>query len=103
MMFFNIFKRRNNMNKIQEYLKKGAVVIDVRTVVEYEEGHVEGSKNIILNTIPVRVEEIKALGDSFIAVCRTGARSGQASQFLNDNGLDVINGGPWQDVAQFVD
>ena len=103
MSFFNFFKRRNNMNEIQEYLKKGAVVIDVRTIAEYEEGHVEGSKNIVLNTIPVRVEEIKALGNSFIAVCRTGARSGQASQFLNDNGLDVINGGPWQDVAQFVD
>lgn len=91
------------MNEIQEYLKKGAVVIDVRTIAEYEEGHVEGSKNIVLNTIPVKVKELKALGDSFIAVCRTGARSGQAAQFLNDNGLDVINGGAWQDVAQFVD
>lgn len=91
------------MDEVQEYLENGAVVIDVRTVAEYEEGHVPGSKNIVLDTIPSRVEEIKALGDSFIAVCRSGARSGQATEFLSDEGLDVINGGPWQMVDQFVD
>lgn len=91
------------MDEIQEYLEKGAVVIDVRTVAEYEEGHVAGSKNIVLDTIPNRVEEITALGKSFIAVCRSGARSGSAANFLSDQGLDIINGGPWVDVDQFVD
>lgn len=90
------------MDEIQEYLDKGAIVIDVRTVFEYEGGHVTGSLNIVLDTVPSRIEEIKALGDSIIAVCRSGARSGQAAQFLNSHGLDVINGGPWQNVDQFV-
>lgn len=102
MGIFNLFKKKNNMEKIQEYLDKGAVVIDVRTVAEYEDGHVPNSLNIVLNTIPERVEEIRALGDSIIAVCKSGGRSGQATQFLNDNGLDVINGGPWQNVDQYV-
>ena len=91
------------MDEIQEYLENGAVVIDVRTVAEYEDGHVPGSKNIVLDTIPNRVEEITALGKSFIAVCRSGARSGSAANFLSDQGLDIINGGPWGDVDQFVD
>ncbi|AOW22063.1 rhodanese-like domain-containing protein [Urechidicola croceus] len=90
------------MDEIQEYLKKGAVVIDVRTVAEYADGHVEGSHNIVLDTIPHNVEKIKAFGKPIIAVCRSGARSGSATQFLNDEGLDVINGGPWQNVAQYV-
>ena len=89
-------------NKIQEYLKNGAVVIDVRTVGEFNEGHVEGSLNIVLDTIPVRVEEIRKLGGQLIAVCRSGGRSGQATGFLCDQGLDVINGGPWQNVDQYV-
>ncbi len=89
-------------DEIQEYLNKGAVVIDVRTIAEFEQGHVDGSHNIVLDTIPIRVEEIKALGDSFIAVCRSGARSGTAADFLTDNGLDIINGGPWQDVDKFL-
>lgn len=98
MGFLNLFKKKNNMDKIQEYLAKGAVVIDVRTVAEYEDGHAPNSLNIVLDTIPERVEEIRALGDSIIAVCRSGARSGNATQFLNDNGIDVINGGPWQNL-----
>jgi rhodanese-related sulfurtransferase len=98
MGIFNFFKRKNNMSEIQEYLAKGAVVIDVRTVAEFEDGHAPNSLNIVLDTIPDRVEEIRALGDSIIAVCRSGARSGNATQFLNDNGLDVINGGPWQNL-----
>ncbi len=103
MGFFNLFKPKKNMDEVQEYVDGGAVVIDVRTVAEYEEGHVPGSKNIVLDTISERVEEIKALGDTFITVCRSGARSGQAAEFLSDEGLDVINGGPWQNVDQFVD
>jgi rhodanese-related sulfurtransferase len=103
MGIFNLFKRKKNMDEIQEYLDSGAIIIDVRTVEEYEDGHVLGSKNIVLDTIPERVEEIKALGKSFIAVCRSGARSGQATQYLTDEGLDIINGGPWGDVDQFVD
>ena len=103
MGFFNLFKRKKNMDEIQEYLDNGAVVIDVRTVAEYEEGHVSNSKNIVLDTIPLKVDEIKALGNTFIAVCRSGARSGQATQFLSDAGLDIINGGPWGNVDQFVD
>lgn len=103
MRFLNLFKRKRNMDEVQEYLENGAIVIDVRTIAEYEEGHVPGSKNIVLDTISEKVEEIKALGTAFIAVCRSGARSGQATEFLSDEGLDIINGGPWQMVDQFVD
>ena len=104
MGFLNFFKRREIMNEeIQEYLKNGAVVIDVRTVGEFNEGHVDGSLNIVLDTIPTRVEELKNLGGQQIAVCRSGARSGTAAEFLCDQGWDVINGGPWQNVDQYID
>ena len=49
-----------------------------------------------------KVNEIKALNKKVIAVCRSGARSGQATSFLKQQGIDVINGGPWQNVAKFV-
>ena len=102
MSFFGLFGGGNNESSIEEYLKDGAIVLDVRTVEEYESGHVNGSKNIVLNTIPTKVKEIKALNKKVIAVCRSGARSGQATSFLKEQGIDVINGGPWQNVAKFV-
>ena len=102
MGFFDLFKRKKNMDEVQEYLGKGAIVIDVRTVTEYEEGHVDGSENIVLDTIEDAVEEIKAFDKPIITVCRSGARSGMAMQLLMDEDIDVINGGPWQNVAQYI-
>ena len=102
MGFFDLFKKKNNMDEVQEYLGKGAIVIDVRTVAEYEEGHVDGSENIVLDTIEDAVERIKAYEKPIIAVCRSGGRSGMAMQLLMDEDIDVINGGPWQNVAQYV-
>ncbi|PKP13042.1 MAG: sulfurtransferase [Bacteroidetes bacterium HGW-Bacteroidetes-3] len=102
MGFFGLFGDGKEVSSIEEYLKEGAVIIDVRTVEEFKEGHVKGSKNIVLNTIPGKVKEIKAMNKKVIAVCRSGARSGQATSFLKQQGIDVINGGPWQNVDKFV-
>lgn len=88
--------------KIQEYLKNGAVVLDVRTVAEYEEGHVAGSEHIVLDRIPGNVATVKAYEKPVIAVCRSGARSGQATDFLKQQGVDIINGGPWENVDQYL-
>ena len=81
MSFFGLFGEGNTEASIEEYLNSGAVVIDVRTVQEFQSGHVNGSENIVLNSIPVKVSEIKALNKKVIAVCRSGARSGQATSF----------------------
>lgn len=86
--------------EIKEYLEKEAIVLDVRTPEEWDAGHVEGSKHIVLTEILSEIEQIKSWGKPIIAVCRSGARSGQAAQFLAQNGVDIINGGPWQNVAK---
>ncbi|CAM1356119.1 Rhodanese-like domain-containing protein [Tenacibaculum halocynthiae] len=102
MGLFNLFRKKNMSNEIKEYLEKGAVVLDVRTLGEWNEGHSEGAKHIVLNTIPENVEIIKSWGKPVIAVCRSGGRSGQATDFLTNHGVDVINGGPWGNVDQHL-
>ncbi len=44
---------------ISEFMAKGAVIVDVRTPGEYQGGHIKGSKNIPLNVISDKMEEIK--------------------------------------------
>ncbi len=102
MGLFGMFSQKNKSEEIKEYLEKGAIVLDVRTQAEWNEGHTESAKHIVLNLIPTEIEEIKSWKKPVITVCRSGGRSGQASQFLAQNGVDVINGGPWQNVDQFV-
>lgn len=102
MGLFGMFSQKDSDNKIKEYLAKGAVVLDVRTQMEWDEEHLEGAKHIVLNTIPDQLEKIKAINKPIIAVCKSGGRSEQATKFLRAQGLDVVNGGPWQNVAQFI-
>lgn len=100
MGLFDLFKRKDMSSEIKEYLEKDAVILDVRTLGEWNEGHIESAKHIVLNLIPLEIEQIKTWNKPVITVCRSGGRSGQAAQFLAQNGVDVINGGPWQNVAK---
>ena len=70
--------------------------------MEYNGGNAEGSINIPLDRINQELTKIIKYDKPIITVCRSGARSGSAANFLKDNGVDAINGGPWQNVAKFV-
>jgi rhodanese-related sulfurtransferase len=85
----------NKTNDIQEYVEKGAVILDVRTTEEYNDGHIDGSKNIALQVLKSKVLEIKKWNKPIIACCRSGVRSAQATSILKENGIDCINGGGW--------
>lgn len=87
---------------IQEYLDKGAIVLDVRTYAEYNEGHVEDALHIVLDDLEYEIDRIKALKKPIITCCRSGARSERAKDILEDNGIDAINGGPWQNVESYL-
>jgi phage shock protein E len=86
----------SNSNEVKEFISRNAVIIDVRTVDEYNEGHIENSINIVLDTIEKNIEKIKKMNAPIIACCRSGARSGVASEILNKHGIECINGGGWQ-------
>ena len=86
------------MNNIVELLKNGqANVVDVRTPEEFMGGHVVGSKNIPLNEIPNRLNELKTM-HNIVLCCAAGGRSHQATMFLHQNGIPCANGGSWMNV-----
>lgn len=94
------FGLKSKAEKIQDFLHRGAIVIDVRSKTEFQSGHVRGSENIPLNQIPNRMDAIAKRNKPVITVCRSGARSGRAASMLKSNGIDVINGGPWPSVER---
>jgi rhodanese-related sulfurtransferase len=98
-MFFNLFKTQDNSALAAAIKNKEAVVIDVRTRGEYMGGHVADSLNIPMDEIPQNIQKIKKMGKMIVLCCASGNRSGQATQFLKQQGLtDVHNGGSWTDV-----
>lgn len=78
-------------------------IIDVREPFEYAMGHVEGSVNIPLGSIPSRLEEFRNMEAPIVLYCRSGNRSGQAAGFLRANGIrEAYNGGSLEDMRYFM-
>ena len=74
----------------------GALVVDVRTPGEWEEGHAAESLLLPLNELPNRFAELPK-DRALLMVCRSGGRSEQAAMFLQAMGFErVFNLGPWQ-------
>jgi phage shock protein E len=83
---------------VKEFMDKGAVIIDVRTDGEFKEDHIKNSKNIPLNTVFSKVNEIKKLNKPVIVCCRSGIRSAQAESILKNSGIEVMNGGGYKSL-----
>jgi phage shock protein E len=86
-----------SMNEIINH--PNATIVDVRTPGEYASGHVQGSINIPLNEVPARVAEFTSMSKPLVLCCQSGGRSGQATHYLKDQGIqEVYNGGGWAQV-----
>jgi rhodanese-related sulfurtransferase len=73
-------------------------LIDVRTPVEFEAGHIPGAVNVPLDELKGSLDEIRdVLHDhDVVLVCRSGQRAGQAQEALHQAGLGrsrVLTGG----------
>jgi len=87
--------------QIQEFLDRGAVVVDVRTPAEYKSASIPRSRNIPLDQLASKKKKLAQLGKPLIFCCATGMRSGQAQQMMKRNGLECMNGGSWRKVAPY--
>jgi rhodanese-related sulfurtransferase len=74
-------------------------VIDVRSIEEFNSGHLEGSINIPLQDVPEKVEEIRLMAPPIILCCKSGYRSDQAMHYLHQFDIDCENGGGWTDLV----
>ena len=62
-------------------------VVDVRTPREFQAGSIEGAAHIPLHLIPLRINDLPK-DKELVFICRTGARSAQATMFATGRGLD---------------
>ena len=83
-------------------LGQGAIIVDVRTPGEYKSGHIKEARNIPVDAIRSKVNELKKLNKPVITCCASGARSGMAKSILKSNGIDAYNGGPWTSLQSKI-
>ncbi|WP_110927670.1 rhodanese-like domain-containing protein [Bacillus massiliglaciei] len=78
--------------KVEQLINEGKHlnIIDVREVDETAAGKIPGAINIPLGLLEFRMNELDKTKE-YIMVCRSGGRSGRASQFLESRGFNVVN------------
>ncbi|MEK5254880.1 rhodanese-like domain-containing protein [Paenibacillus sp. FSL F4-0125] len=81
-----------SVQEVQQSLKNGEKLnlLDVREVAEVQEDHIPGIINIPLGLLEFRLQELNK-NTPYIIICRSGGRSGQATEFLAHHGYDATN------------
>lgn len=96
-------KREVDVIALKAALEAGATVVDVRNPDEHLGGHVPGAILLPLPELEARVGELAShKGKDLYIICRSGARSARAAEFLATHGHRPINvaGGTMAWIAQ---
>ncbi len=82
-----------NSEDFSNHIKNDAqsIIIDVRTKVEYEQGHIPNAKliDIYLPTFTYEILELDK-NKSYYLYCRSGSRSYHAGLFMIENGFTNV-------------
>jgi phage shock protein E len=95
MLFYLISKLFSKKVDYKQMIADGAIVVDVRSVGEYNGGHIDKSMNMPLDQLSNYIPKLKKLNKPVITCCLSGTRSGMAVNQLKDAGISAVNGGPW--------
>ena len=82
-----------NVSKAKELLDNEAnnyTFIDVRSKLEFMAKSIKGFKNIPLNKLPRKTDDID-MDKPVIVICASGARSGRACSYLESVGFEAYN------------
>lgn len=82
-------------------MKQGAVVVDLRTAYDYDQGHIPHSLNIPEDRIKGNIDRLRELHSPVILCCGPGGGCWEAMDILHQAGIaTVINGGNWQSLLK---
>jgi CoA-disulfide reductase len=75
---------------LEDYDKENSILLDVRTEMEYNNGHIEGAVNIPVDELRERLDELDK-NKEILEYCQVGLRGYIANRILNQNGFKVKN------------
>ena len=79
-----------SVDELEERLVEGARLIDVRQPYEFDEMRVSGAVLVPLATVPDNVDAFRSEEPVYV-ICKTGARSARACEFLAAQGVEAVN------------
>jgi rhodanese-related sulfurtransferase len=97
MDFFSIFSNRPAINQLEPQQVHAMIsqpsrpyLLDVRTLQEYQQGHINGAELIPLDELPHKISRIPK-NREVVCICASGSRSSVAANHLSAAGYKVSN------------
>ena len=75
---------------LEDALRRGAQLVDVREPAEYAAAHVPGARLVPMAQLPARLGELDR-GRAVHLICASGNRSGAMARVVAAAGLDAVN------------
>jgi phage shock protein E len=96
--------KSDQISSINEKIRAGALLVDVRSPEEFNQGHLSGALNIPIDHLD---DHLDAFGDDLdreiVVYCRSGRRAGIAVGTLEASGYDnVTNAGGYAELAKVI-
>jgi rhodanese-related sulfurtransferase len=89
--------------KVKDALRRGAVVIDIRTAHEFDQGRVIDSINIPIDRININLQRIRQMRRPVIICSNSDFENEKVINFLKANGVkEIYNGGSWTRVLRMI-
>ena len=79
------------LDEVQQLQNNGSIILDVREVDEFAEGHIIGAINLPLSKLKEGNREGLDKDQSYVVICRSGNRSKEASTILAKDNYDIVN------------
>jgi rhodanese-related sulfurtransferase len=79
-----------DVDDLADRMDAGASVLDVREPAEWAQSRVPGAVLVPLGELPARLGDVPP-GDPVLVICRSGARSMRACEYLAANGREALN------------
>lgn len=99
-MIKNVFGFGKSATDYKLLKEQGALIVDVRSKQEFNQGHYRKALNIPLDQIGREIPKLKKKNKVIITCCLSGARSGAAKRQLEAAGIEAYNGGNWSSLAR---
>ena len=80
--------RRIAVEEAAEMQRQGALMVDVRTQEEWDEGHVKGALHIPVDDVLTEADAKLPQDKNLLLICAAGVRSGLACEMLSALGFD---------------
>ena len=87
--------------EVSALIKKGAFILDVRTIFEAKKGIAPGATNIPLLRLKRHLHELPH-NQTILTYCGTGERAGKAKDILEANGFRAANGGSYTGIERIL-